>query len=382
MPEMGRDFSLVDDTFDLRAPLGEGDLMLETLYISLDAYSQLYNLSYAIRLLAERANERKVRNRMRPGVPLPGVQYGAFPVGEAVEGYGVSRVLRSKNPKYPAGSIVSSIMTSWTDYQVLTADRIEALEQYRMIVGCPDDGKGGDGNVPLSYHVGPLGSPGLTAFVGLFHHFQLPPQPGETLFVSGAAGAVGQCVVTLCKMLVPGLRVVGSAGTEEKCAYMRDVLKIDAVFNYKTRSTPEALAELCPNGIDYHFDNVGGATLEAAIARCNPGARIALCGRISSVNLPQSQVAPLSAAAQEKLMKNGIKMGFFGVRDKRAQVIDEYWRRTEGGKVYLGKFKEDGRKGLENAVDYWKGMATGENFGKAFIEVRDPRIEHSIFPKL
>ncbi|KAI9019712.1 hypothetical protein DFJ74DRAFT_725132 [Hyaloraphidium curvatum] len=153
-----------------------------------------------------------------------------------------------------AGSVVSSIMTAWSDYQVLRKDQIDAMEVYRMIVGCPDDGKGGDGNVPLSYYVGPLGSPGLTAFVGLFHNFD-PPRSGETLFVSGAAGAVGQCVVVLCKMVVPGLRVVGSAGTDEKCAYIRDNLGIDAVFNYKKRPTPEALAELCPNGIDFMFDN-------------------------------------------------------------------------------------------------------------------------------
>jgi len=84
---------------------------------------------------------------MREGVPLSGVQYGAFPLNEPVEGYGVSRVLKSRNPKYPAGTIVSSIMTAWSDYQVLTGERVDQLEVYRMIVGCPDDGKGGDGNV-------------------------------------------------------------------------------------------------------------------------------------------------------------------------------------------------------------------------------------------
>ncbi|KAI9032386.1 hypothetical protein DFJ74DRAFT_760946 [Hyaloraphidium curvatum] len=362
MPSMERDFKLSTSELDTDAPglLGDGDILLETLYISVDAY---------------------MRNRMRKGTWLPGVQYGAFRLNDPVEGYGVSRVLKSRNAKYPAGSVVSSIMTAWSDYQILRKDQIDAMEVYRMIVGCPDDGKGGDGNVPLSYYVGPLGSPGLTAFVGLFHNFD-PPRSGETLFVSGAAGAVGQCVVVLCKMLVPGLRVVGSAGTDEKCAYLRDNLGIDAVFNYKKRATPEALAELCPDGIDFMFDNVGGATLEAAILRANKGARISLCGRISSVNLPQSAVPPLSPAAHEVLKKNGIRMGSFGVRDKRAQVIDEFWRRTGGGKVFLGKFKEDGRKGLENAVAYWAGMVSGDNFGKAFLEVKDPKIGSSVISKL
>lgn len=136
---------------------------------------------------------------MRKGVWLPGVQYGAFKIGDAIEGYGLSRVLLSKNANYKRGSIVSSIMTAWADYQVLDAERVEQLEKYRMIVGCNDDGNGGDGNVPLSYYVGPLGSPGLTAFVGLFHHFQPPPRRGETLFVSGAGGGGfemkrGRCV--------------------------------------------------------------------------------------------------------------------------------------------------------------------------------------------
>jgi NADPH-dependent curcumin reductase CurA len=98
--------------------------------------------------------------------------------------------------------------------------------------------------------------------------------------------------------------------------------------------------------------------------------------------LPQSAVPPLSAAAKQKLAEKRIQMGSFGVRDKRASVIDEYFRRTEGGKVYLDKFKEDGRKGLENAIDYWGLMVSGDNFGKAFVEVKDPRKEHSVMSKL
>lgn len=189
-------------------------------------------------------------------------------------------------------------------------------------------------------------------------------------------------MITLCKLLVPGLRVVGSAGTKEKCDYIKHTLHIDAVFNYKEKNTAEALKELCPDGIDYFFDNVGGETLEAAIANCNKGARIALCGRISTVNLPQSAVPPLSSFAKAKIQAEGIQIGSFGVRDKRAAVIDEYFAKTQGGKVYLGKFKEDGRKGLENAVEYWKGMVSGENFGKAWLEVKDPRVAGSVISRL
>ncbi|KAJ3326547.1 hypothetical protein HDU93_002399, partial [Gonapodya sp. JEL0774] len=165
-----------------------------------------------------------------------------FLLGKPIEGYGVSRVLKSRNSKYPEGCHVTSVVTQWSKYQVALKATIETLEKTTMWLRIDEDQ-----DIPLSYYVGPLGSPGVTAYIGLFKFGE--PKKGETLFVSGASGAVGQAVIILAKNF--GLRVVGSAGSDEKVTNCLEV-GCDAAFNYKNPPGGTILSALklaAPEGI-------------------------------------------------------------------------------------------------------------------------------------
>lgn len=194
-------------------------------------------------------------------------------------GYGLSKIVKSANPTYKEGWFVSTVLTQWADYQVLTAAEVKAQEGAKMLVYIDPAEEKRDG-VPLAYYVGPLGTSGITAWVGL--HVKGKPKKGETVFVSAAAGAVGQSVAIFAKEA--GCRVVGSAGGADKCKAILEDIKIDAAVDYKNPeggSLVAALKKAAPNGIDVYFDNVGGDLLQAALEVANNGARMPICGQIS-----------------------------------------------------------------------------------------------------
>lgn len=203
--------------------------------------------------------------------------------------------------------------------------------------------------------------PGLTAYFGLLD--VCDPKPGETVLVSGAAGAVGTLVGQIAK--IKGCHTVGIAGTDDKIKYLTDELGFDAAFNYKTVTDYFAkLRELCPNGIDSYFDNVGGAITDAAIRLLNVHARVSVCGQISQYNLEKPEMGPRL-------------MGLLIVTRSKIQgfLVSDYWSRfDEGLREMAGwisegklKYQENVVEGFENMPRAFIGMLQGENTGKQLV---------------
>ncbi|MGB8956469.1 MAG: NADP-dependent oxidoreductase, partial [Tumebacillaceae bacterium] len=216
-----------------------GQLLVRTLYLSVDPY---------------------MRGRMSDEKSY----IAPYELNEVIQGGAVGRVVESKHEKFAVGDIVSG-MLGWQDYSVSDGTGIMKIDPTRA---------------PVTTTLGVAGMPGLTAYFGLTDIGN--PQPGETVVVSGAAGAVGTVVGQIAK--IKGCRVVGIAGEQEKIEYLLNELGFDAAINYKTADVRTALQEACPNGVDVYFDNVGGDITDAVLARINHGARIAICGQISSYN--------------------------------------------------------------------------------------------------
>ncbi|KAF9928523.1 hypothetical protein FBU30_002322 [Linnemannia zychae] len=182
-----------------------------------------------------------------------------FQIGEPMSGYGVGEIIESKNAAYPVGTIFEG-STGWQEYSI-----IPDASDLHILAGARES------SIPLFAHLGVLGMPGITAYSSL--KIIGEPKAGETIFVSAASGAVGQLVGQIAKKL--GLRVVGSAGSDDKVNYLLNELKFDAAFNYKKNGTIlENLKQAAPEGIDIYYENVGGETLEAALEVMNNQGRI------------------------------------------------------------------------------------------------------------
>src|SRR6266404_6348880 len=213
----------------------DGEVLVRALYISVDPY---------------------LRGRMREGRSY----IAPFEVGQVIESGAVGEVLQSRSPEFQPGDIVTG-MFGWRLYNTANASSLRKVPA----------------GAPISTALGILGMPGLTAYFGLLDIGQ--PKEGETVVVSGAAGAVGMTVLQLAKL--KGCRVVGIAGSEEKNRYLLEELEADAAINYKTADLRQALHEACPQGVDVYFDNVGGEISDAVVPLIKHGARIVLCGLIS-----------------------------------------------------------------------------------------------------
>ena len=191
-------------------------------------------------------------------------------LGDAVRSTVIGRVVRSSSPDFAVGDVALT-MGGWEQYTTVPAQMLNKLDE--------------SNGIPLSHFLGVLGPTGLTAYFGLLDVAQ--PKSGDTLLVSGAAGAVGSVVGQIAKM--QGCRVVGMAGNDEKCAWLTQELGFDAAINYKTCGDYQsAIAAACPEGVDVYFDNVGGEILEAALLCLNQFGRVAVCGWISSYNDAES----------------------------------------------------------------------------------------------
>jgi NADPH-dependent curcumin reductase CurA len=228
--------------------LKDGELLVHNKYLSLDPTNRGW------------ANEMDTY--------LPAVK-----LGDVMRGGTIGEVEESRNPDYKPGDYVSGLL-GWQEYAITSGAGISKLPN---IPG-----------VPLTAYLGLFGHIGLTAYFGLLDVGQ--PKAGETLVVSAAAGAVGSLVGQIGKIV--GCRVVGIAGSDEKCRWLTEDLGFDATINYKKEKVSEGLKRTCPNGIDVDFENVGGEILDAVLAQINMGARISLCGMISQYNATEPAPGP------------------------------------------------------------------------------------------
>lgn len=273
------------------------------------------------------------------------------PLHEPMRATGVAQVLESQSDEYPVGSLVQG-MFGWQDYAIAGGD---ALFPPTAI---PD-------GVPLSIPLSVLGGTGLTAYFGLLRVGQ--PKEGETVVVSGAAGATGSVAAQIAKL--KGCRVIGIAGGPEKCKWLTDELKLDGAIDYRNENIESRLKELCPNGVDVFFDNVGGDTLQAVLANINQFGRIALCGSIATYNDETPQPGPNNLM---NLTKFSVRMEGFIMFNYMAE-IDEAFAEL-GTWVAEGKitWREDIQEGFENIPSTLLRLFSGRNQGKQLLKLADP----------
>jgi hypothetical protein len=303
---------------------GPGQYLARTLWLSVDPYQR------------GRMNDVK---SYAPPVPLNGV----------MEGGTVSRVLQSNHPKFKVGDIVEGRL-GWQDYAVTDGRGTRAIDPALA---------------PISTALGVLGMPGLTAYFGLLEICH--PKAGETVVVSGAAGAVGSLVGQIAKIV--GCRAVGIAGEDDKCAWVVKDLGFDACFNYKTTRDYEAkLKELCPQGVDVYFDNVGGTITDAVFKVLNPRARVSVCGQISQYNAEKPELGPrlLWHCITKQMRIEGFLVFQFADRYKEGLTKMAEWLRS--GKL---KYRETVVNGLENTPRAFMGMLKGANIGKQLVKVAE-----------
>ena len=271
-----------------------------------------------------------------------------FQVGAPLDGAAIGEVVASNADNLPVGTVVAHGY-GWREFAVADANRVRAVDP----AAAPT----------LSAYLGLLGMTGLTAYVGLLDIAQF--REGDTVFVSGAAGAVGSVVGQIAK-LRGAKRVIGSAGSAEKARHLVYDLGFDAAFNYKDAPVREQLRTAAPDGIDVYFDNVGGDHLEAAISSLNKFGRVALCGAISQYNDTAPPAAPrnLALAIGKELNLRGFIVGNHNKRmpDFLAEV---------GGWLRAGQIsaRETFVDGLENAPAAFLGVLRGENTGKMVVRV-------------
>ncbi|MBL8112245.1 MAG: NADP-dependent oxidoreductase [Acidobacteria bacterium] len=266
-------------------------------------------------------------------------------LGEVMRAGGVGTVVKSNDPAFSAGDVVVGL-TGVQDYALGRAKDFTKVDP-RL--------------APLPRFLGALGMPGMTAYFGLLDVCH--PQPGETVVVSGAAGAVGAIVGQIAK--IKGCRVIGIAGGPEKCAYLTK-LGFDAAIDYKNEDLKDALARHAPKGVDVYFDNVGGEILDVVLGRLARKARIAICGAISQYNNTDGMVGP----------KNYMALLVSRARMEGFVVFDYAPRYAEGMKAIAGwiaegklEAKEDIVEGLETFPETLLKLFRGENFGKLVLAV-------------
>ena len=273
------------------------------------------------------------------------------PLGQVMLGGTVGEVVESRSPKFQPGDKVVG-MGGWQQYSVVNADEPGALRKVDIT------------HVPLSYYLGAVGMPGVTAWYGLMKIIEA--QAGQTMAVSAATGAVGSAFAALAK--ARGCRVVGIAGGPEKCRYAVEELGFDACIDYKLHqdapSLSKALKEACPDGIDGYFENVGGMVLNAVLPRINAFGRIALCGMIAGYN---GQPLPLNHPAL--ILVNRLKLQGFIVTE-HLEVWPEALKEL-GTLVATGKLRprETVAQGLEAAPEAFLGLLKGKNFGKQLVKL-------------
>ncbi len=304
--------------------LGEGEILIRNIYLSLDPTNRLW---------------ADARESYMPPVET----------GEVMRGLIIGVVEESRNPAIKEGDIVQGIL-GWEEYVISDGTNVSVIPY--------------DGAVPLSAFFGLFSHTGLAAYFGLEDIGK--PKEGETLVVSAAAGAVGSVAGQIGK--IKGCRVVGIAGTDEKCRWIRDDLGFDASINYKTESVQDSLKEHCPDGIDIYFDAVGGKILDAVLAQINFKARIAICGMISQYNSSEPVPGPYNFI--NILYKSARVEGFIVLNyaERFGEGINDLVRWYSEGKL---KYHIDIVDGLENAPTALNKLFKGTNTGKLIVKVSE-----------
>jgi NADPH-dependent curcumin reductase len=258
-------------------------------------------------------------------------------------------VIKSHHPDYKEGSVVSGLGV-WADYQICSPYTVNLM--------------GDTGSIPLVDAFGTFALVGPTAYFGLLYIGQ--PKEGETVVISAAAGAVGSIVGQIAK--IKKCRVVGIAGSDEKCSWIKNDLTFDAAINYKKEDVPKALTASCPEGIDIYFDNVGGEILDACLQLMNFKGRIPTCGLISQYNNSKPVPGPYNYGMilMQRLRVEGFIVMDFADRFPEAIASLSKWM-SEGNI----KVRVEVVDGLENALQTLKKLFTGTNKGKLMIRVKD-----------
>jgi len=304
---------------------GDGQLLVRNIFMSVDPY------------MRGRMNDAKSY------VP-------PFRIGEVLQAGAVGQVVASNNADYAEGDYVTG-MLGWENYSVDNGAQLRKIPA---------------GSVPLSYHLGILGMPGMTAWAGLHAIAQATPE--DRVFVSAASGAVGSVVGQLAK--IHGCRVAGCAGSDDKVALLTDEFGYDAAFNYRdSESIARSVAEVCPDGIDVNFENVGGEIFEAALWNMRDRGRVALCGMIANYNDEKLQPGPRGMSV---IIGRRLRIQGFIVTD-HFDLFPEYVSSAASwlaeGKL---QYRETIAEGIENAPAAFIGMLRGGNTGKQIVQLSPP----------
>ncbi len=268
-------------------------------------------------------------------------------IGDVMRGITVGRVAVSNHPDFAEGDIASGLL-GWQDYGVAGAKYLEKVSH----------------GLPMTASLSVLGLTGRTAYFGLLDVGK--PEKGQTVVVSGAAGAVGSVVGQIARL--KGCRVVGIAGSADKCAWLTGTLGFDAAVDYKTGDVERDLGEHCPGGVDVFYDNVGGETLDTVLRLINTGARIVICGAISAYNATEPVPGPFNL--RMLLVRRARMEGFiiFDYRDRYAEATAQLAQWVEEGKI---TYAEDVVDGLEQAPKVINRLFDGANTGKLIIRISD-----------
>ena len=314
-------FSMIQENIP---EIKEGEVLIRTLFLSVDPYM--------------RGRMSAAKSYAKP-----------YEVGEPFIGGMVGKVVESSNSRFEAGQFVEGRL-EWAEYNVSDGSTIRKINPELA---------------PISTALHVLGMPGLTAYMGLTYIGE--PKEGETVVVSGASGAVGMIVGQIAKL--KGCRVVGIAGQDEKCTYLTEELGFDAAINYKTaENLRKSLKEVCPNGVDVYFDNVGGAVSDAVMSLINFQSRTIICGQISQYNLEKPEMGP--RAAGQLLTTSSLMKGF---------IVSDYAQHNKEGLAQLSQWVKEGKinyrenivHGFENTVEAFLGLFRGDNIGKQLVKIAE-----------
>ena len=312
------DFDFVNTPFE---PLAAGEIRVANRYVSIDPAMRGWMTAM-------------------PSY-LPPVELGAV-----MRAFGVGEVVESRHDAWPVGALVSGMLGVQSHF-VGSGKGLSPIQQH---------------GIPLSAFVGPVGVPGLSAYFGLLEVGQ--PKPGQTVLVSGAAGAVGSIVGQIAR--IKGCRVVGIAGGPDKCRHLVDELGFDAAIDYKNESVKAAIRETCPDGIDIYFDNVGGEILNAALTRLAMGARVVICGAISQYNatsLPPGPSNYLSLLIRRARMEGFIVIDYM---HRAPEAIGQLAEWIAAGDI---KYRETLVDGLELFPETFGRLFSGEKLGKLALRL-------------
>jgi NADPH-dependent curcumin reductase CurA len=299
---------------------GEGEVLMRTLYLSLDPYM--------------RGRMSAAKSYAKPAV-----------VGQPMVGGTVGEIVTSRNPSYAVGDVVFGY-GGWQEYARSSGAGLRKLDPAAA---------------PVSTALGVLGMPGMTAYVGLLEIGQ--PKPGETVVVAAASGAVGSVVGQIAK--IKGCRAVGIAGGAEKCRFVAGELGFDACVDHRALDFARQLEAACPDGIDVYFENVGGAVQQTVWPLLNDFARVPVCGLIAQYNA----TTPMPGPDMFSVLRKRLNLRGFIVSDFAAKQGD--FLRDVGEWVRTGrlKYREDIVEGLEQAPAAFLGLLQGKNFGKMLVKV-------------